>query len=162
MNRPQALFTAFLNVFSACSAVLVSPASARYLSQASASRAQSAFLKLMQVRRGPSIVVSSELTVTRIGKCSQASDVATDQSHCSAMSMETKLMSGEADRLFVSSRVASFSLRMLYSATSISSASCSPFSSSFVFVFHQELCALIFPTICDNSLLLSRFAIDAL
>ena len=36
MNRPLALFTAFLKVFSACSTVLVSPASARYLSQASA------------------------------------------------------------------------------------------------------------------------------
>ena len=36
MKRPLALFTAFLKVFSACSTVLVSPASARYLSQASA------------------------------------------------------------------------------------------------------------------------------
>ena len=36
MKRPLALFTAFLKVLSACSTVLVSPASARYSSQASA------------------------------------------------------------------------------------------------------------------------------
>ena len=47
MKRPLALFNAFLKVFSARSTVLVSPASARYLSKASTYRAQSAFLKLM-------------------------------------------------------------------------------------------------------------------
>ena len=36
MKRPLALFTAFLKVFMACSTVLDLPASARYLSQASA------------------------------------------------------------------------------------------------------------------------------
>ena len=36
MKRRLALFTAFLKVFSACSIDLVSPDSARYLSQASA------------------------------------------------------------------------------------------------------------------------------
>ena len=39
MKRPLALFTAFLKVFSACSTVLVSPASVRYLSQVSSYRA---------------------------------------------------------------------------------------------------------------------------
>ena len=43
MKRPLSLFTVFLKDFSACSTVLVSPASARYLSQATAWRAQSAF-----------------------------------------------------------------------------------------------------------------------
>ena len=47
-------------------------------------------------------------------------------------------MSGEVDRQPVGSRVASFSLRMALSAASISSASCSPLSSSFVFVSHLE------------------------
>ena len=47
-------------------------------------------------------------------------------------------MSGEVYRPFVGSHVASFSLRMVYSAGSISSASCSPLSSSFVFVSHLE------------------------
>ena len=37
----------------------------------------------------------------------------TDQSDSSAMSLESKLMPGEADRLFVDSRVDSFSLRMV-------------------------------------------------
>ena len=36
MKRPLALFTAFLKVLSACSTILVSPASARYSSHASA------------------------------------------------------------------------------------------------------------------------------
>ena len=36
MKRPLALFIAFLKVYPACSTVIVSPASARYLSQASA------------------------------------------------------------------------------------------------------------------------------
>ena len=35
-KKPRVLFNAFLKVFSACSTVLVSPASARYSSQASA------------------------------------------------------------------------------------------------------------------------------
>ena len=43
MKRPLALFTAFPKVFSACSKVSVSPASARYSLQASAYRSQSAF-----------------------------------------------------------------------------------------------------------------------
>ena len=47
-------------------------------------------------------------------------------------------MSGEVDRPFVTSRIASFSLIMVLSAASISSASCSPLSSSFVFVSHLE------------------------
>ena len=47
-------------------------------------------------------------------------------------------MSGEVDRPFVGRSVASFSLRMVQSAASISSASCSPLSFSFVFVFHLE------------------------
>ena len=47
-------------------------------------------------------------------------------------------MSGEVDPLVVGSRVASFSLRMVLSATSILSANCSPLSSSFVFVSLQE------------------------
>ena len=64
--------------------------------------------------------------------------VETDQSDSSAMSLENKLMSGEVDRPFVGSRVASFSLIMVSSAASISSASCSPFSSSFVSVCHLE------------------------
>ena len=46
MKRSLALFTVFLKVFSACFTVLVSPASARYLSQASAYRAQSAFIEV--------------------------------------------------------------------------------------------------------------------
>ena len=36
MKKPLVLFTAFLKVLSACSTVVVSPASARYSSQASA------------------------------------------------------------------------------------------------------------------------------
>ena len=91
-KRPLALFTASLKVCSACLTVLVSPASAIYLSQASAKRAQSAFLKLMKVRRGPSIVDSSEMMVMRIAKLSLASEVETDQSGSSAMSLEAKLV----------------------------------------------------------------------
>ena len=67
-----------------------------------------------------------------------ASVVETDQSDSSAMSLDAKLMSGEVDRLFGGSRVASFSLRMVLSAASISSSSCSPISSLFVFVSHLE------------------------
>ena len=52
-------------------------------------------------------------------------------------------MSGEVDRPFVGIRVTSFSLRMVLSAASITSACCSPLSSSFVFVSHLERCALI-------------------
>ena len=47
-------------------------------------------------------------------------------------------MSGEDDWPFVGSRVASFSLRMVLSAASISSANCSPMTSSLVFVSHLE------------------------
>ena len=47
VKKPLTQFTALLEVFSACSMVLVLPASARYSSQASAQRAQSAFVKLM-------------------------------------------------------------------------------------------------------------------
>ena len=49
---------------------------------------------------------SSELMVMRIGKSSLASEVETDQSDSSAMSLEAKLMSGEVDRPFIGSRVA--------------------------------------------------------
>ena len=49
------------------------------------------------------------------------------------------MMSGEVDRPIVGSRVTSFSLRMVESAASISSASCSPLSSSFMFVVAQEV-----------------------
>ena len=47
-------------------------------------------------------------------------------------------MSGEVDRLFVGSHVASYLLRMVLSAASISLASCSPLSSSLVLVSHLE------------------------
>ena len=47
-------------------------------------------------------------------------------------------MSGEFDRPFVGSCVASFSLRMVKSAASISSASYSPLSPSIVFVSNLE------------------------
>ena len=43
---------------------------------------------------------------------SLASEVETDKSDSSAMSLEAELMSGEVDRPFVGSHVASFSLRM--------------------------------------------------
>ena len=56
---------------------------------------------------------SSELMVMRMGKCSQASEVETDQTDSNAMSLEAKLMSCEDDRPFVGSRIASFSLRMV-------------------------------------------------
>ena len=56
---------------------------------------------------------SSELMAMRIDKLSLASEVETEQSDSSAMSLEAKLMSGEIDRPFVGSRVASFSLRMV-------------------------------------------------
>ena len=52
----------------------------------------------------------SELMVMRMGKLSLASEVESDQSDSSAMSLEAKLMSSEVDRPFVGSRVASFSL----------------------------------------------------
>ena len=68
MKTLLALFTFFLKVFSVCSTFFVSPSSARYLLQASALSSKSAFLKLMQVRRGPSIVDSSELIVIRMVK----------------------------------------------------------------------------------------------
>ena len=58
-------------------------------------------------------MVSSELIVMRTGRLSQASEVETDQSDSSAMSLVAKLMSGEVDRPFVGSRVASFSPRMV-------------------------------------------------
>ena len=45
------------------------------------------------------------------------------------MSLQAKLISGEVDKPFVGSRVASFQLRMVQSAISISPASCSPLSS---------------------------------
>ena len=51
---------------------------------------------------------SSELMVIRMGKWSLSREVWTDQSDSSAMSLEAKLMSGEANRQFVGSRVASF------------------------------------------------------
>ena len=47
-------------------------------------------------------------------------------------------MSGVVDRSFVDSRVAALSIRMVYSSVLISSTSCSPLSSSFVFVSHLE------------------------
>ena len=62
----------------------------------------------------------------------------TEQSDSSAMSLEDKLMTDNVVRPFVSSRVPLFSLRMVLSAASILSASCSPLSSSFVFVSHLE------------------------
>ena len=49
----------------------------------------------------------------RMGKLSLASEVETGQSDSSAMSLEAKMMSGEVDRPFVGSLVASFSLRMV-------------------------------------------------
>ena len=48
---------------------------------------------------------SSELMVMRMGKWSLASEVDTDQSDSSAMSLEAKLILGEVDRPFVGSRV---------------------------------------------------------
>ena len=62
----------------------------------------------------------------------------TDQSDSSAMLLKAKLMSGEVERQFVGSCVASFSLRMVHMAVSISSASCSPLSLSLVFVSNLE------------------------
>ena len=62
----------------------------------------------------------------------------TDQSDSCAMSLEAKLILGEVDRPFVASRVASFSLGIVLSAVSISTAICLPLSSSFVFVSHLE------------------------
>ena len=62
----------------------------------------------------------------------------TDQSDSSAMPLEVKQMSRKVHRPFVSNREASFSLRMMLSAASISSASCSPLSSSFVTASYQE------------------------
>ena len=56
---------------------------------------------------------SSEFMVMRMGRRSLAREVETDQSNSSAMSLEAKLMSGEVDRPFVGSRVASFLLRMV-------------------------------------------------
>ena len=56
---------------------------------------------------------SSELMVVWMGKLSLASEVETDQSDSSAMSLEDKLMSGEVDRPFVGRRVASFSIRIV-------------------------------------------------
>ena len=50
------------------------------------------------------------------------------------MSLEANLLSGEADRPFVGSRVALFSLRMVFSAVSTLLARCLPLPSSFVFV----------------------------
>ena len=47
-------------------------------------------------------------------------------------------MSGEVYRPFDGSRVASFSLRMVQSVASISSASCSALSPSFEFASHLE------------------------
>ena len=44
----------------------------------------------------------------RMDKCSLASEVVTDQSDSSVMPLEAKLMSGEVDRTFVGSCVASF------------------------------------------------------
>ena len=43
--------------------------------------------------------------VMRMGKCSLASEVETDQSDSSAKSLEAQLMSGEVDRPFVGSRI---------------------------------------------------------
>ena len=54
---------------------------------------------------------SSDLMMIRMGKSSLAHEVETDQSDISAMSLVASLMSGEVDRPFVVSRVASFSLR---------------------------------------------------
>ena len=48
-----------------------------------------------------------------MGRRSLASEVETDQSDSSEMSLEAKLMSGEVNRPFVGSRVASFSIRMV-------------------------------------------------
>ena len=56
---------------------------------------------------------SSELMVMRMVKLSLASEIETDQSDGSAMSLEVILVSGEVDQPFVGSRVASFSLRMV-------------------------------------------------
>ena len=55
---------------------------------------------------------SSELLLKRMEKLSLASEVETDQSGSSAMSLEAKLMSVEDDRPFVGCRVASLSLRI--------------------------------------------------
>ena len=62
----------------------------------------------------------------------------TDQSDSRAMSLESKLMSGEVNRSCVGSHVASFSLRRVQSAMSISSANCSPLLPSLVFVSNLE------------------------
>ena len=62
----------------------------------------------------------------------------TDQSDSCAMSLAVKLMSGEVDRPFIGSRVASFSQKMMYSAASTLLATCLTLSSSFVFVSHLE------------------------
>ena len=48
-----------------------------------------------------------------MGKLSLANQVETDKSNSCAVSLEAKLMSGEVDRPFVGSRVASFSLRIV-------------------------------------------------
>ena len=49
-------------------------------------------------------VDSSDMMVIRMDRWSLASEVETDQSYSSAMSLEAKLMSGEFDRSFVGSR----------------------------------------------------------
>ena len=54
---------------------------------------------------------SSELMM--MSKRSLASEVETDQSDSSVMSLEAKLMSGEADRSFVGSWEASYPLRLV-------------------------------------------------
>ena len=55
---------------------------------------------------------SSELMVLTMGRLSPAGEVDTDQSDSSVMTLEAKLMSGDVDRPFFYSHVASFSLRM--------------------------------------------------
>ena len=62
----------------------------------------------------------------------------TDQSESSAMALEVKLTSGEIDQPFICSSVASFSSTKVWSAASISSASCLPLLFSLVFVSHLE------------------------
>ena len=89
----------------------------------------------MFVRGCPSVVVSSQLMVMRMDKCSLAREVETDQSDSSAMSLEAKLMSGEADRPFVGSRIPA---KNGVVGASISSASCSSHLSSLVFASHLE------------------------
>ena len=73
---------------------------------------------------------SSELMMMMMGRLFLASEVETEQSDSSAMSLGAIHMSSVVDRSFASSRFTSFSLRMVQSAMSI--------SSPFVFACHQK------------------------